>query len=54
MSFDMIMWNQAKLCYTDMDSFIAYLKTENIYVDIAKDIEARFHTSNYELERPLH
>ena len=24
-----------------------------IYVGIAKDVEARFDTSNYELERPL-
>ena len=34
-------------------SFIVYIKTEDIYADIAKDIEARFDTSKYELDRPL-
>ena len=29
------------------------MKTEDIYLDILKDIETRFDTSNYELERPL-
>ena len=28
-------------------------KTENIYVNIAKYVETRFDTSNYELDRPL-
>ena len=37
----------------DTDSFIIYIKTEDIFVDIAKDVEARFDTSHYELETPL-
>ena len=37
----------------DTDSFIVYIKTDDIYKDIAKDVETRFDTSNYELERPL-
>ena len=37
----------------DADSFIVYIKTDGIYRDIAKDVETRFDTSNYELERPL-
>ena len=37
----------------DTASFIAYIKTDNIYVDIAKDVERRSDTSNYELEGPL-
>ena len=37
----------------DTYSFIVYIKTEDIYTDIAKDIEPRFETSNYELDRPL-
>ena len=37
----------------DTDSFIVYIKTCDIYKDIAKDIETRFDTSNYELDRPL-
>ena len=35
----------------DTDSFIAYIKTEDIYM--AKDVETRLYTSNYELDRPL-
>ena len=42
----------------DTDSFIAYIKTDDIYKDIAEDVEKIFDTSNYELEwnsikRPL-
>ena len=37
----------------DTDSSIVYIKTEDIYSDIAKDVETRFGTSNYELDRPL-
>ena len=37
---------KAKLCYIDTDSFIVYIKTESIYVDIAKDVETKFDTSN--------
>ena len=49
---------KAKLCYMDTDSFIVYIKTDDIYKDIAEDVETRFETSNYELEcnsigRPL-
>ena len=32
---------------------IVYKKTEDIYSDTSKDVETRFHTSNYELDRPL-
>ena len=42
-----------KLCYVDIDSFIVYIKTFDIYKDIAEDIETRFDTSNYEIDRPL-
>ena len=34
----------------DTGSVIVYIKTEDTYVDIAKDVETRFDTSNYELE----
>ena len=37
----------------DADSFTAYIKTNDIYKDIAEDVEIRFATSNYELDRPL-
>ena len=29
------------------------LKTDDIYKDIAGDVETRFDTSNYELDKPL-
>ena len=29
----------AKLCYMDTDSFIVHVKTDDIYKDIAKDVE---------------
>ena len=41
------------LCYMNRDSFIVYMKTDDIYKDIAEDVETRFDTSNYELDRPL-
>ena len=37
----------------DTESFIVYIKTDGIYKDIAEDVETRFDSSNYELERPL-
>ena len=44
---------KAKLCYMDTDSYIAHVKTEYIYKDIAEDVEIRFDTSNYEFKKPL-
>ena len=41
-----------KLCYMDTDSFIVYIKADDIYKDFAEDIETRFDT-NYELDKPL-
>ena len=37
----------------DTGSFIVYIKTNDIYKYIAEDVETRFDTSNYELDRPL-
>ena len=45
--------NNVKLCYMDMDSFIMNIKTNDFYEDIASDVENRFDTSNYEVNRPL-
>ena len=45
--------NDVKLCYMDMDSFIMSIKTNDFYKDIANDVEKRFDTSNYEVNRPL-
>ena len=44
---------KVKLCYMNTCSFIVHLKTEDIYSDIVKDVETRFKTSVYELDRPL-
>ena len=41
---------KAKLYYMDTDSFI---KTDEIYIDVAEDVETRYDTSNYELDKPL-
>ena len=42
-----------KLCYMDTGSFIFYIKTGDIYLEIARDLEARFGTLKYQLEKPL-
>ena len=43
----------AKLCYMDTDSFIVHIKPDDIYKDIAKDVETRFDTSKFQIDRPL-
>ena len=35
------------------DSFIVNIETDDIAEDVAEDVETRFDTSNYELDRPL-
>ena len=45
--------DNVKLCYMDTDSFIVNIKTNYFYKDIASDVENRFDTSNYEVNRPL-
>ena len=42
-----------KLNYMDIDSFIVRIKTADIYLATAKDVERSAHPSNYELDRPL-
>ena len=44
---------KVKLCYVDTGCFIVHVKTEDIYKDIAEDVETRFDTSNVEIDRPL-
>ena len=38
--------DKAKLSYTDPDNFIVLVKFEDVYADLAGDIEKRFDTSN--------
>ena len=45
--------DKLRLCYMDTDSLIYSIKTEDFYKDIADDVEARFDTSGYVLDRPL-
>ena len=40
-----VIWLQ--ICFT------VYVKTDDIYKEIAKEVETRFDTSNYELDRPF-
>ena len=47
--------DKAKLCYTDTDSFIINIKSEDFFEDISNDVEKWFDTSNYDKndKRPL-
>ena len=40
--------DRVKLCHTDTDSFIIYIKTEDIFEDISNDVEKWFDTSNFD------
>ena len=39
---------KARLCYTDTDSLVIYVETEDFYKDIADDVEKWFYTFNYD------
>ena len=43
----------AKLCYIITDSFFVHVKTDDVYKDILKDVETRYDTSNFEIDKPL-
>ena len=45
--------DNVKLCYMDTNSSITHIKTDDFYKVIADDVEKRFDTSNYEVDRPL-
>ena len=45
--------DNANLCYMDSGSFIIHIKTEDVYEDIADDVEKRFDKSNCKVNRPL-
>ena len=38
----------------DAETFIVYIKTDDISKDIAEDVETWFDTPDYELDRPFH
>ena len=45
--------DNVKLCYMDTDNFVMNIKTKDFYKDCAKDVQDRFDTSNYEVNRSL-
>ena len=45
--------DNVKLCYMETDSFIVHIKAKDFYKDIANDVEKRFDTSHYEINRLL-
>ena len=45
--------NNVKLCYMDTDSFIIDIKMDDFYKNITNDVECKFDTSNYEVNKPL-
>ena len=44
---------KAKMCYTDTESLVIHIKTEDFYENIANDVEKKFDTSNYDDNRLL-
>ena len=47
--------DKIRLCYTDIDSFIMHIKTDDFYKDISADVNKWFDTSNFNKNdnRPL-
>ena len=45
--------DMVKLCYMDTESLNMNIKTKDFYKDIARNVEERFDTSNYGVDRPL-
>ena len=45
--------NDVKLYYMDTDSFVMNIKTTDFYKDISRDVDNKFDTSNYEVNRLL-
>ena len=45
--------DNVKLCYKDTNNFVMNIKTKDFYKDISSDVDKRFDTSNYEVNRPL-
>ena len=37
----------------DTDKFLVYIKIDDLYKGIAEDVETRFDTSSYELDKPF-
>ena len=44
---------KVKLCYMHTDRFFVHVRTDDVYKDIAEDVEKRFNTSNFDVDRLL-
>ena len=44
--------DKVKLLYTDTDSLIYEIETEDFYRDTSDDVEARFDTSDFDKDHP--
>ena len=44
---------KVKLCYIYKESYIVYIETKDIYLDITKHVEIWFDTSDYESDKLL-
>ena len=42
-----------KLCYMNTDSFVVYMKTDDVYKNVWEDVGTRFGATNYELDKLL-
>ena len=52
MSFGMMVWLcETKICWKS--KILCTLNADDIYKDIIEEVETRFDTPNYELDRPL-
>ena len=45
--------HNVRLCYMDTNRFVMNIKTNDFYKDISADVDNRFDTSNYGVNRPL-
>ena len=45
--------NQSCVIWIQIVGFNVYIKSDDIYKDIAEDVETKCDTSNYKLDRPL-
>ena len=44
---------KVKLCYMNTDSFVVYMKTDDVYKNVWEDVGTRFGATNYELDKLL-
>ena len=48
-----VWWKSVTVLYWYRHCFIVHVKADDIYKDIAEDVETKFHTSNFEMDRWL-